>query len=125
VPPYENLDWIWASSRIFPTNPGPLLVATHIGEALQNQVQDLIDNPLGNEEIPPPFDMQKDLEPIGMYFQQYQHWERVEESIEKLMHENDFILDADEEVIGASSGESTGEAMGDEASSDTCVESLI
>jgi len=106
------------------TKRKPRKLDWYIREALQNQVQDLIQDPLGDEEFPPPFDMQKDLEPIGMYFQRYQHWERVEESIEKLVRENDFILDADEEVVGASSRESPDVAMGDEASSDVCVESL-
>jgi hypothetical protein len=48
-------------------------------------VEDIVVNPLGNENFPPDFDRDQHMEPVGKQYQLYSMWGQITQEIDNLM----------------------------------------
>ncbi len=70
----------------------PKTLDWYIREALQSEVEDIVVNPLGNENFPPDFDRDQHMEPVGKHYQLYSMWGQITQEIDKLMKKRDVSI---------------------------------
>jgi hypothetical protein len=70
----------------------PKTLDWYIREALQSEVEDIVVNPLGNENFPPDFDRDQHMEPVGKHYQLYSMWGHITQEIDKLMKKRDVSI---------------------------------
>jgi hypothetical protein len=70
----------------------PKALDWYICEAVQCEVEDIVVDPLGNENFSPDFDRDQHMEPVGKHHQLYSMWGQITQEIDKLMKKRDALV---------------------------------